>query len=173
MTMMDSVIKAHQATKSELIKPGPQLWNADSLRERIDYLRKVDTAALVIHMYWFLVSGANLFAGNPAALCYQVILECKVNGEPTMDTLQRLKPWLDEHLNVRKMYTLRDGLKIVQKARNSGQMQKEIADEYKIEDRTFRDYLSWWRAIDAKGSTLSYELKVLYTSIIDNKTQVS
>ena len=71
MTLMDFVIKAHQETGLELVQPGVQQWNAVSLNERLDYLRKVDRAALVVRIYWFLVRAANQFGDNPAILCYQ------------------------------------------------------------------------------------------------------
>ena len=173
MTLMDFVIKAHQETGLELVQPGVQQWNAVSLNERVDYLRKVDRAALVVRIYWFLVRAANQFGDNPAILCYQVIRQCEKYGAPDMETLQRLKPWLDIHLPSYKIETLHGGLEIVQAKLSSGLNQQEFTTNHGPDERTFRYYQTWWNTIADNASILSDELKKLYSSIIDGKSETS
>ncbi len=163
MTLMDSVINAHQEAGSALIKPDVRRWDAVSLKERVAYLRQVDRTALVIHLYWFLVYAANLYSDNPTILCYQVIRQCETDGEPDMATLQRLEPWINRRLGVRKMDTLYRGLKIVQDKVTSGLNQQEYCTTHDIDERVFREYQSWWRAIADERDKLAEELKALYT----------
>ena len=172
MTLMDFVIKAHQETL-ELVQPGAQQWNAVSLNERVDYLRKVDRAALVVRIYWFLVHAANLYGDNPTILCYQVICQCERYGAPDMGTLQRLKPWLNIHLPSYKIETLHRGLKTVQTKLSSGLNQQEFTANRDPDERTFRYYQTWWNTIADNASILSDELKKLYASIIDGKSETS
>jgi|GEM_PF-2329707 len=162
MTLMDSVINAHQEASSALVKPDIRRWDSVSLKERVTYLRQVDRTALVIRLYWFLVYAANLYSDNPTILCYQVIRQCETNGELDMATLQRLEPWINRHLGACKIDTLYRGLKIVQDKVTSGLNQQEYCIKHGIGERLFREYQSWWRAIADERNKLDEELKALY-----------
>lgn len=95
---------------------------------------------------------------GPAVLCYQVLHECEHLGAPNLDTVERLKAWLDtQQLSSHRVETLRDALRLVQAYRQSGQKSSHFAFEHNIDERTLRTYRRWWDLIQSHSMQLSPE----------------
>ena len=163
--LLQFLLEAHQMTEPILPHPGEQRWDAISFEKRLTYLRKIDEGGLLMHIYWFLVKGADLISDNPAALCYQIIRECRVDGTPSVNTLKHLKPWLNRYIPGTKISTIKAALTLIQAGFNSGLNNNEFAYECGIDARYLRVYRGWWNIIADKADTLSDELRDLLANI--------
>lgn len=91
----------------------------------------------------------------------QILRECRVNGEPRMQTLQWLSDeWMKESLNPKpKKETLQEGLRLVQLEIQSGLTRQEFCMKYGHAERTMRNYQGWWDALERAAKKVPQAIK--------------
>jgi hypothetical protein len=115
----------------------------------------VETATINHHTVGLLAQ-AHGFANDPRFVCFQILEECWVFGEPSMATLGKLKSeWIADNLPSppARLETVQNGLRVTQQLIIEDLSRLKYYSVYGVADSAIRTFQSWRNAIEETAFT--------------------